>query len=47
MNLRAENVALKGNIDEIKKKFENELKLLRSVVDSVDITEESSNQSVD
>ena len=39
MRLKAENIALQTNIGDIKQKFDSELKLLRSVVDSVDITE--------
>lgn len=45
VKLRAENAALQKNIGDIKGKFEKELKLLRSVVDSVDITESDSNAS--
>ena len=39
MRLKAENTALQTNIGDIKSKFENELKLLRSAVEGVDITE--------
>ncbi|XP_067936156.1 GRIP1-associated protein 1-like isoform X2 [Watersipora subatra] len=39
MRLTAENTALQTNIGDIKQKFESELKLLRSAVEGVDITE--------
>lgn len=41
MRLQAENSALQTNIGEIRAKFENELKLLRSAVEGVDITDSS------
>ena len=42
IRLRAENSALQTNIGEIRTKFENELKLLRSAVEGVDITDSAS-----
>lgn len=39
MRLKAENTALQANISDVKGRFESELKLLRSVIDGVDITE--------
>lgn len=46
MRLKAENSALQSNIGDMKLKFDNELKLLRSVVEGVDITDSDNKYSL-